>query len=68
VSLLEIAIAILLFIVSALLVSAETAFGRVSRSRIDELRREDNPRAVRVLTILDDRPRYVNVLFFLSTV
>ncbi|MBM3669637.1 MAG: HlyC/CorC family transporter [Actinobacteria bacterium] len=67
-SLLEIAIAILLFIVSALLVSAETAFGRVSRSRIDELRREDNPRAVRVLTILDDRPRYVNVLFFLSTV
>jgi len=68
VSLLEIAVAILLFIVSALLVSAETAFGRVSRSRIDDLRREDNPRAARVLTILDDRPRYVNVLFFLSTV
>ena len=67
-SLLEIAVAILLFIVSALLVSAETAFGRVSRSRIDDLRREDNPRAARVLTILDDRPRYVNVLFFLSTV
>jgi CBS domain containing-hemolysin-like protein len=68
VSLLEIAVAILLFIFSALLVSAETAFGRVSRSRIDELRREDNPRAARVLMILDDRPRYVNVLFFLSTV
>jgi len=68
VSLLEIVIAIILFIVSALLVSAETAFGRVSRSRIDELRREDNPRAIRVLKILDDRPRYVNVLFFLSTV
>ena len=67
-SLLEIVIAIILFIVSALLVSAETAFGRVSRSRIDELRREDNPRAIRVLKILDDRPRYVNVLFFLSTV
>ena len=67
-SLLEIAVAILLFIFSALLVSAETAFGRVSRSRIDDLRREDNPRAARVLTILDDRPRYVNVLFFLSTV
>jgi CBS domain containing-hemolysin-like protein len=68
VSLLEIAIAIILFIIAALLVSAETAFGRVSRSRIDELRREDNPRAARVLMILDDRPRYVNVLFFLSTV
>lgn len=67
-SLLEIVIAIILFIVSALLVSAETAFGRVSRSRIDELRREDNPRAIRVLQILDDRPRYVNVLFFLSSV
>ncbi len=67
-SLLEIAIAIILFIIAALLVSAETAFGRVSRSRIDELRREDNPRAARVLMILDDRPRYVNVLFFLSTV
>jgi CBS domain containing-hemolysin-like protein len=68
VSLLEIAIAIILFIIAALLVSAETAFGRVSGSRIDELRREDNPRAARVLMILDDRPRYVNVLFFLSTV
>lgn len=67
-SYLEIVVAILLFVTSALLVSAETAFGRVSRSRIDELRREDNPRAARVLTILDDRPRYVNVLFFLSTV
>jgi CBS domain containing-hemolysin-like protein len=66
-SLLEIFVALLLFIVAALLVSAETAFGRVSRSRIDDLRREDNPRAARVLRIMDDRPRYVNVLFFLST-
>jgi CBS domain containing-hemolysin-like protein len=67
-SILEIVIAVVLFVVSALLVSAETAFGRVSRSRIDELRREEDRRAARVLTILDDRPRYVNVLFFLSTV
>jgi len=57
---------LLLVLVAGLLVSAETALGRVSRGHVEELRR-DNPRAGRLLTVLDDRPRYVNVLLFLST-
>ena len=55
-----------LVLLAGLLVSAETAFGRVSRSRVEELSRE-KPKAVRLLRVLDDRPRYVNVLLFLST-
>ena len=56
-----------LVVLAGLFVSAETAIGRVSRGRIDDLRREDR-RAERLLVVLDDRPRYVNVLLFLSTV
>ena len=62
------ALAILLVVLAGLLVSAETAIGRVSRSRIEELRREKEKSADRLLTILDDRARYVNVLLFLSTI
>ena len=61
-------VVILLLLLGAYFVAAETALSRVSRSRIEELRREGNVRAIRLLKILDDRPRYVNVLFFLSTV
>jgi CBS domain containing-hemolysin-like protein len=61
-------VVILLLFLGAYFVAAETALSRVSRSRVEELRREGNARAVRLLKILDDRPRYVNVLFFLSTV
>ncbi|CAB4884066.1 unannotated protein [freshwater metagenome] len=60
-------LSIALVLLAGLLVSAETALGRVSRGRIEELSREQ-PRAVRLLKVLDDRPRYVNVLLFLSTV
>ena len=48
------------------LVAGETAIGRVSRARVDELRARGQravPRALRPL--LDDRARYVNVLLFL---
>ena len=65
------ALAIALIIVSGFLIAAETALTRVSRTRLDEMRREGNGSAVRVdrlLALLDDRARYVNVLFFLSTV
>ncbi|MDO9485833.1 MAG: DUF21 domain-containing protein, partial [Actinomycetota bacterium] len=62
------ALAIVLVVLSGLLVSAETAIGRVSRSRIEELRREKQKSADRLLTVLEDRARYVNVLLFLSTV
>ena len=61
-----IVLSIALVLLAGLLVSAETAFGRVSRSRVEELSRE-RPKALRLLKILGDRPRYVNVLLFLST-
>jgi CBS domain containing-hemolysin-like protein len=64
-------LAIALILVSGLLIAAETAIARVSRSRIDELRRDGNgneKRAELLLTVLEDRARYVNVLFLLSTI
>ena len=60
-----IVLSIALVLLAGLLVSAETAFGRVSRSRVEELSRE-RPKALRLLKIHGDRPRYVNVLLFLS--
>lgn len=60
-------LAVLLALIGALLVSAETALVRVSRGRIDELRKEQPKRAERLLIVLDDRPRYVNVLLLLSS-
>jgi CBS domain containing-hemolysin-like protein len=57
-----------LIVISGLMVSAETAIGRVSRGRIEELGREGDKRAARLIRVLDDRARYVNVLLFLSTV
>ena len=64
-------IAIALIIVSGLLIAAETAMTRVSKTRIDELRKEGNgneKRAELLLGVLQDRARYVNVLFLLSTI
>ncbi len=64
-------IAIALIAVSGLLIAAETAMTRVSKTRIDELRKEGNgneKRAELLLGVLQDRARYVNVLFLLSTI
>ena len=64
-------LSVLLIVFAGLCVSAETAIGRVSPGRVEELRREDRRverRAARLLHVLEDRPRYVNVLLFLSTV
>jgi CBS domain containing-hemolysin-like protein len=61
-------IAIILVIVAALLVMAETAIGRVSRGRVEDLQREGVRGSARLLDVVADRPRYVNVLLFLSTV
>ena len=64
-------IAIALIVVSGLLIAAETAMTRVSKTRIDELRKEGNgneKRAKLLLGVLQDRARYVNVLFLLSTI
>lgn len=64
-------IAIALIVASGLLIAAETAMTRVSKTRIDELRKEgdgNERRAELLLGVLQDRARYVNVLFLLSTI
>ena len=66
--LLLVVIAVVLVVVAALLVMAETAIGRVSRGRVEDLEREGVRGSARLLDIVADRPRYVNVLLFLSTV
>ena len=58
-------IAVVLLIVAGLLISAETAIARVSRARIEDLK--PSLRSNRLLYLLEDRARYVNVLLFLST-
>jgi magnesium and cobalt exporter, CNNM family len=63
-----IAIAVLCVVLAFLLVAAETAIGRVSRSRVDEMERERPGRAVeRLRTLVEERARYVNVMLFLHT-
>ena len=63
-----IVLAVVLVVCAGFLVSMETAIGRVSRSRIEELRKEKPKAADRLLNLLEDRARYVNVLLFLSTI
>ncbi|MBI1378592.1 MAG: DUF21 domain-containing protein [Frankiales bacterium] len=58
-------VAAVLVVIAGFLVAAETAFARVSRARVDELAREGQRGAARLLVLLDDRARYVNVLLFL---
>ena len=62
------ALAILFVVTAAFLVAAETAIGRVSRSRVDEMAREKPGKATdRLRLIVEDRARYVNVMLFLHT-
>ena len=60
--------AVVLVLLAGLLTMAETAIGRVSRSQFEEARKDGDRRAERLLAVLADRPRHVNVLLFLSTV
>ena len=60
--------AVVLVLLAGLLTMAETAIGRVSRSQFEEARKDGDRRAARLLAVLADRPRHVNVLLFLSTV
>ena len=66
--LLLVLIAVVLVIVAALLIMAETVIGRVSRGRAEEMQGEGLRGSARLLDVVLDRPRYVNVLLFLSTV
>jgi CBS domain containing-hemolysin-like protein len=60
--------AVLCVCLAFLLVGAETAIGRVSRSRAEEMARERPSRAThRLRDMLDERARYVNVVLFLHT-
>jgi len=56
-----------LVVLAAFLVAGETAFGRVSVARVEELQREGVRGAARLRELLVDRARYVNVLLFLHT-
>ena len=60
--------AVILVIIAALLVGGETAIGRVSRSRVEEMRREEQSGVEQLAIVIEDRPRYVNVMLFLSTI
>ena len=57
-------IAALLVVVGGFLVAAEAAVGRVSRTRAEQMSREGLRGANTLLTVLEDRARYVNVLLF----
>jgi CBS domain containing-hemolysin-like protein len=59
-------VSIVLLVVAGLLISSETAISRISRSRIEDL--DHSKATVRLLSVIDDRPRYVNVLLFVSTI
>ncbi len=58
-------VAALFVVFAGFLVAGETAVGRVSRARVDELVREGVRGAVRLRPLLEDRPKYVNALLFL---
>ena len=60
-------LAVLLVLLAGLLTMAETALSRVSRSQLEEARKDGDRRVARLLDVLGDRPRHVNVLLFLST-
>lgn len=59
-------VSIVSLLLAGLLISAETAISRISRSRVEDL--EVSKASVRLLSVIDDRPRYVNVLLFVSTI
>lgn len=61
-----IVVAIILVVLAGLLISAETAITRISRSRVEDL--EHSKASTRLLSVIVDRPRYVNVLLFVSTI
>lgn len=60
-------LALVLVLLAGLLAMAETAIALVSRTQVEELRRDGSRRAEHLLRVLTDRPRHVNVLLFLST-
>lgn len=61
---LQLVIATIMVLSAAGLVAAETALARVSKATVDQLRKDGNRRAGRLIKLLDDRAKYVNSLLF----
>ena len=61
----QIVTVVVLVAVAGLLVAAEVALTRVSRPRVEELVDDGARGATGLLAIVEDRPRYINVLLFL---
>ena len=62
------AIAVLCVVAAFMLVAAETAIGRVSRTRVEELARERPGKPTeRLRAVIEQRARYVNVVLLLHT-
>jgi CBS domain containing-hemolysin-like protein len=58
-------LAIVLVPLAGLFTAADAALSTVSRARLVELEREDTPGATRLLAVVADRPRHVNLLVLL---
>ena len=66
--LLVLASAVLCVLLAFVLVATETAIGRVSRTRVEEMVRERPGKATeRLRALIDDRARYVNVVLLMHT-
>lgn len=57
-------LAAIFVLLAAVLIAAETAISRVSRVTVDQLKRDGDKKAGKLLAMLDDRARYVNALLF----
>jgi CBS domain containing-hemolysin-like protein len=57
-------IATVMVLAAAGLVAAETALARVSKATVEQLRKDGNRKAGRLVKLLDDRAKYVNSLLF----
>lgn len=61
---LQLVIAAIMVLAAAGLVAAETALARVSKATVEQLRKDGNRKAGRLIKLLDDRAKYVNSLLF----
>lgn len=59
-------LAALCVVLAGIFVAAETALARVSKTGIEQAKRKGKKQAVKVLSMLEDRARYVNVLLFVN--
>ncbi|MGW6336523.1 hemolysin family protein [Nocardia rhamnosiphila] len=58
-------VAVLLAAVGGVFAAVDSALNTVSPARLDDMARSDRPGAVRLGRIVDDRPRYVNLMVLL---